>query len=155
MSSRSVCGPAASLKDSYRLSFQAIGFSPAPGNRYAYFLAPKGPVERRDGKSSRPSDPVIVGMDETKHRGVKTTTELLKSECPVTSKPGANGTAIPVGVSGVAPDQVFIAVAVGNLDGDAEFDCWSIASFERTARDGTKVPAGTPLLEKSDVPDLK
>lgn len=125
-------------RDSYATNALLIGFSPA-GNRYTYFLAPSGQGS-------------VLGPDASKHPSATRSAGLREAGCPLTFGTSADGEPIGLGVTGKAPNQEFIAYAIGNVDDDPDWDCWSIASFERKTKDGTVVPAGEPLHEKSDYP---
>ena len=108
------------------------------------------PRMRRDGRSPAPVDAVIIGPDETKFRGAVLPAGLKEAGCPLTFGTNADGEPIGLGVTGAPPAQEFIAYALANIDDDPDYDCWSLASFERRTKDGKVVPAGEPLHEKSD-----
>lgn len=123
-------------RDAYSTNASAIGFAPT-GNRYTYLLAPSG-----EGS--------IIGPDSGKYPKAQRLAGLREAHCPLTFGTSADGEPIGLGVTGKPPNQEFIAYAIGDVDDDPDFDCWSIASFERRTSDGRPVPAGQPLHEKTD-----
>jgi hypothetical protein len=147
--------------DQYSEQVGRIGFAPELGNDYTYFLAPEGPVldaaaRRRPRAAAAPIEAghAIIGSDpEAPHfRGAWTT--FAATNCPLTPATLPDGRAVGLGVTRWGPrydETLFIAAAAAQLDDDATVDCWSIASVERTARDGTQIPAGQPWLELNDL----
>ena len=109
----------------------------------------------RDGVAVSPLSYSIVSPDENAFPGIAVPTGLKDSGCPLTFGTSADGEPIGLGVTGEAPDQEFIAYAIGNVDDDADFDCWSIASMDRVAKSGRRFPAGQPWHEKSDFAESK
>jgi len=70
--------------------------------------------------------------------------------CPVTPGKDLAGNPVGVGVWGTRPNEVFIALAAGNLDDDPMLDCWTIASMPRVDANGDLIPEGTPHREQDD-----
>lgn len=136
---------------SYLANAPKIGFQPERGNRYAYFLVGEGPVQWRN-LADLQSIPEysIIGADSHAHPGLKVPTSWRATSCPLTPAVGADGQQHGVGISGSDDTQIFVAAAVSNLDGDAELDCWSIASVDRTSASGETIPAGQPHHEQAD-----
>ena len=142
--------------DTYDTRARTIGFTPERGNRYAYFLAERGPVEYRDQEQPTPvDDAVIVSAD--RHAFPKATrfASFAQTKCPITpctlptgavlATPGVDPLKTDVGSTGG-----FLAAAAGNLDDDPDLDCWSVCSEPRTTADGRTIPGGEPYAETND-----
>lgn len=129
-----------------------LGVRPLPGNRYAWFLAARGPVEEREGEDppARP-EAVIAGVDRQVHPEAAPLREFAATGCPLTLPRDAAGQPLALGAHGPRPDDLYLAAVAGDLDGDPELDCWSICSAPRTAAHGEAVPAGVPWRERSDL----
>ena len=63
----------------------------------------------------------------------------------IVTEPGSG-----LGFSGAGSEQHFTAYALGKVDDDPEFDCWSISSIDRKSAAGVVIPAGVPHHEKAD-----
>src|SRR5438105_11937960 len=50
-------------KDKLGTTMPEVGFAPERKNRYTYFLAPSGPVERRKAGAEKTANAVIIGLD--------------------------------------------------------------------------------------------
>jgi len=133
----------------YSEDFKEIGLEPERGNHYAYFAAEKGAVQlRRAAVLPKMTSFSIVAADEHAHPKRAAPLSLKAAGCPLTL--GEDGTARGLGVTGEGADQQFIGYAIGNVDDDPDFDCWSIATFARKTKSGETIPAGQVLHEKSD-----
>jgi type IV pilus assembly protein PilA len=114
--------------DRYSTDMAEVGFAPERGNRYAYFAAEQGEVELR-AEGAVPRRPhSILSADPPR----KQWSTFSSTGCPIT------------GVLGVSK-QGFLGAAAGYW-GD-KLDCWSIATYDRTARSGAQIPAGMPWCE--------
>jgi type IV pilus assembly protein PilA len=143
-------------KDRYGQGFQEIGFEPERGNRFAYFLKPTGPIEQREaGGVKQREEAVILWIDRSRFKSAPAPTSFARTGCPITPGKDAAGNPVGLGVWGTYPDDAFIAMAAGDLDGDAEFDCWSIASMPRVDASGNPIPAGMPYQEQDDMPPTR
>lgn len=142
-------------KDVYKDDMRLFGFLPERGNRYSYFSAPQGraldPTERNNPTGPyhvTPADP-----DARNYRGGFTS--FAETGCPLTSAVLPDGTLAGLGVTsapGDDPSQAsFIAAAAANIDRDDTLDCWSIATVDRVAADGSPIPAGMAYNELNDV----
>ncbi|RKI45487.1 hypothetical protein D7Y27_10350 [Corallococcus sp. AB004] len=137
--------------DRYSDDAVTLGFDPVRGNRYAYFLAPRGAVQKRESAMLlRQASVSIIGPDVQQHPESVLPSGLKEAGCPLTFGTNQDGEPVGLGVSGQGTEQHFIAYAVGNVDGDAELDCWSVSDLERKAKDGTVIPKGEPFHERSD-----
>ena len=129
-----------------------IGFQPEHGNRYAYFLAPSGPSERRGATASPPpAHPVIIDVDTAGHPGRHAFATFADTGCPLTVSRADGGPPLTLGVSGAGDQAAFLAAAAGNVDNDATVDCWSISSVTRRTTKGATIAAGKPFHEQDDV----
>lgn len=138
-------------KDRYSANAVELGFMPERGNRYAYFLAPRGEVQKRDGAQLVPQSVVaIIGPDTLKYSDAVLPKGLKEAGCPLSFGTNQDGEPVGLGVSGQGVEQHFIAYAVGNVDADADLDCWSISDIERKAKSGETIAAGEPFHERSD-----
>jgi hypothetical protein len=143
-------------KDRYGQRFWEIGFTPERGNRFAYFLLPAGPIELREGNEVKQRDEAVtIWIDRSRFKTAPAPTSFARTGCPVTSGTDAAGNPVGLGVWGTYPNDAFIAAAAGDLDGDAGFDCWSIASMPRVDASGNPIPAGIPYHEQDDTPPTK
>ncbi|WP_375765635.1 hypothetical protein NR798_28450 [Archangium gephyra] len=148
-------------KDTYTEDLAWLGFWPEQGNRYTYFSASRGRVlkaEERYGPaptdgSPRPSYQIIAADPAgPAFRGSFET--FARSGCPLTPATLPDGTRAGLGVTlpaGGAQPGVFIGAAAANIDADPTPDCWSIATVDRVAADGTPISAGQPYNELNDV----
>ncbi|HEX5750429.1 MAG TPA: hypothetical protein VFZ09_29640 [Archangium sp.] len=139
-----------------------MGFEPELGNRYTYFSAPRGRVlthrERQAARSkagwSRTMAYQIIPADPGSPRFRGTFETFAQTGCPLTLATLPDGTPAGLGVTlpadGSGPG-VFIGAAAANIDDDATPDCWSIATVERVAADGTRIAPGEPYNELNDV----
>lgn len=73
---------------------------------------------------------------------------LADTKCPVT-KTRADAGVLAFGGSQV-PEPTYLHAAAANLDQDEALDCWSVASTDRKAADGTVIKAGVPFHEQDD-----
>lgn len=130
----------------------AINFEFVTENGYAYFFAPHGVA------STAAMDPEytaqhpvinIIGPDTSKFPEARLPAGVQEAGCPVT--PGKDDKGKPVGLGVSSGGEHFLLYAVGNLDEDADSDCWSISDVERTAKDGKTIRAGEPYHEHFDV----
>lgn len=135
-------------RDTFNDDASVIGFGPERGNRYNYFLAPAGRIERRD-KATAPQVPAqIIGVDKFKYGEVS----------PVFARWSAARCPTPAGGPGDPREprvtkEAFLITAVGNIDNDDTLDCWSIASYSRVGPRGQGIPAGEPLNDQNDLVD--
>lgn len=148
--------------DAYSEDMNQMGFEPELGNRYTYFSAPRGRVlttaerqtPRQEMNGSRPAAYQIVAADSGNPKFRGTFETFAKTGCPLTLATLPDGTRAGLGVTlpadGSGPG-VFIGAAAGNIDGDPTPDCWSIATVERVAADGTRIAPGAPYNELNDV----
>jgi type IV pilus assembly protein PilA len=142
-------------KDAYSDDMRLLGFLPEPGNRYSYFSAPQGHAlglaERE--RPTAPFQAVPADPDARGYRGAYTT--FAETGCPLTDAVLPEGSRAGLGVTpGPGGDPyraVFIAAAAANIDDDTTVDCWSIATVDRMAPEGTPIPAGVPYNELNDV----
>lgn len=127
-------------KDAYSESIEQIGFAPERGNRYRYFLSPRGEMQLQ---GEAPDGGVHTNVAADLKKDVITGNASLQASVP-SAVLGSAGT------KGTCPDCNITIVAVGNIDSDPTVDVWSISTEERTI--GTeKVPAGMPYCHVSDV----
>lgn len=137
-------------KDTYSRNMVQLGFTPERNNRYTYFGAPRGTVQLRNAATITYQPEVnIISGDTHKHPELRIPSSLGETKCPLTSGLTPDGEPAGLGVTGVAPHQFFIGYAAANLDGDDDWDCWSIASFVRQKND-IRIEAGVPFHEASD-----
>jgi type IV pilus assembly protein PilA len=148
-------------KDTYTEDLERLGFFPEVGNRYTYFSAVRGrvlKVEERNGSAPTGDSPrppyQIIAADPKSPRFRGTFETFARTRCPLTLATLPDGTHAGLGVTppsdGSGPG-VFIGAAVANLDDDSTPDCWSIATVERVAADGTRIAPGEPYNELNDV----
>jgi type IV pilus assembly protein PilA len=139
-------------KDRYSSLVQEIGFVPERNNRYAYFLDGTAPVlsNRTATVETYPAGANGIGVDQFKGY---VAIGYQQSACAGTGIPDAttwNDTA------GAPQWTVF---AVGNVDGDADLDHWSIATGSRsfpaaataTCMQTGPVAGGEPANDHNDV----
>lgn len=135
---------------------EAFPFLDAPverGNRYAYFLADRGPVAVRDDEGApAPLDAVVLGVDRSQHPEAAPITDWKTTRCPLTRPLDVKGRPLGLGVHGVPPNDLFVLGAAANLDADPTLDCWSISSVQRQSAEGEDIPAGLPWRESKDLP---
>jgi type IV pilus assembly protein PilA len=126
-------------KDTFSESFSEVGFLPERGNRYRYLIAVGGNALTPGSPGTAPygdieADPKMKPDNAALLRGIPA------------------GLRAEVGMRGECPaDCGITAVAVGNIDGDAAVDVWSVSTDKRTI-DGEVVAAGVP---HHDVDDLE
>jgi type IV pilus assembly protein PilA len=124
-------------EDTYAETIDEAGFYPERGNRYRYVFSAR-------------SDSLLPGSpDGGTHNGV------LADPRHSPDNPALLA-AIPrallgeAGLHGKCPEACdFTVVAVGNIDGDADVDLWSISTKERTLG-GELVPAGLAYQHLND-----
>jgi hypothetical protein len=125
-------------KNKFGTAMGEIGFSPAPKNRYTYFLAPEGPAERRTAGFSAKPDAVIVGLDEAANPDKHFPPTLKSTGCTVTLPKGMNQLGVGLGEAAFQksgkPGPAFVAVAAATLTSGPEFDCWSISNLDRETK---------------------
>ena len=114
-------------KKAYAPELADVGFSPEPGNRYAYLTSLEGRFVDR-ATAARES---MAPLDEAT---VRAAVENLG-----------------VGIEGECPECALTAACVGNIDGDETLDVWTVSSLVRTTSDGQQVPPGTPFQHVDDV----
>jgi hypothetical protein len=141
-------------KDTYLADARAIGFELERGNRYTYFLAPGGPVEHRSAQIAVPpaadAGVAVIANDVFKMGGDEVTT-AAQTGCKVTPGKDEEGHQITLGVTpGLKGGFVALAARLGEevvTGKKGAFDCWSVASMDRTTASGEKIPAGMPYNE--------
>jgi hypothetical protein len=139
-------------RHTYEPDLAKLGFAPERGNRYVYFAAPAGGVQRRETaelSTSTPASYSIVAADRFRLGDVPAPTTLELTGCPVTIAFGPAGERYGVGVS--ADGGVWMGLAAGNVDPDPILDCWSVATVDRIAHSGELVSACEPLHEQLDI----
>ena len=130
-----------------------IGFMPERGNRYAYFLAARGTVQRRESTELAFGRPlVIIDRDRLRYPDADPFRHFWQTGCPVT--PCGNPPHVLTAPGVIAPNEaepegVFLFAGAGNLDRDEALDCWSICSHPRE-KDGVPNPPGEGLHEQVD-----
>jgi type IV pilus assembly protein PilA len=145
-------------KDGYSSDFQAIGFVPERGNRYAYRLGGTNYQDRTGGTLSG-NNPNVIEVDSYKISGATTnpsenTTNLTAAveNTGVTTSPSAPAAGVSTGSSGA-----FIATATGTVDNDSTMDGWAIGgSMNLTVAasacsDQQNAPSGVPANNYNDV----
>jgi len=133
--------------DRYANAFPALDFKISK-NRYHYFLAARGPIA--SVQNARVENAVIFAADSQLYPDAKLPSGLKEAGCPLTFGVNADGEPVGLGVTGAGTEQHYVIYAIGNVDDDADNDCWSISSIERRTAVGVVVPAGVPHHEKSD-----
>jgi type IV pilus assembly protein PilA len=139
-------------RHAYEADLAKVGFSPERSNRYVYFAAPTGGVQRRESAelaTSTPASYSIVAADRFRFGDLSAPTALELTGCPVTIAFGPAGERYGLGVS--ADGRVWLGLAAGNVDPDPILDCWSVATVARIAHGGELVPACEPLHEQLDI----
>lgn len=135
----------------YSTNANAVGFTPERGNRYTYFLAPRGQVQARASAAlAFQTEISIISADQLAYPGITVPTSLKEAGCPLTFGENKDGEPVGLGVSGSGTEMHFTAYAIGNVDADPDFDCWSISSIDRKTKAGKTIPAGEPYHERSD-----
>lgn len=126
-----------SERQKYSIHPVEIGFAPSQGNRYLYLFAAEGPLTRRDEVPSPPlSESVGYGPD-TKKRGVLLEDLLLKFPPELKAS---------LGLEGQCPSCNVTIGCIGNIDGDAELDVWTISTKDRP-----EAARGTPIHHLRDL----
>lgn len=130
--------------DAFEADLTRVGWRPERGNRYAYFLTESGPVlhQSQPPPDGKPAPYSIVTQDVAKYGGE----EWLRpadTGCAVTPGKDDAGGVHQLGLTA----RGFVALAARKDRGDARFDCWSIASMERTSATGERIAAGEPHHE--------
>ncbi len=110
----------------YASSPEALFFRLEPGARYVYLFG-SSEAEALVGTAAQVSHGQALAMAQT--------------------------AGVEPGVTGECPECEAVMVCVGNLDGDAHLDVWSISTGLRTLPDGTTVFPGEPFLHSDDVKD--
>jgi type II secretory pathway pseudopilin PulG len=129
--------------DAYSPLIARVGFEPARGNRYAYFLD-QGPVEDRSSTGLVPNpEAVAIGVDTFKLGATKS---ISLRDLPRAYAGEAN-----LGVKGECPECAITIVCAGNIDNDEALDVWSISTEEREGPRGETISAGEPYNELNDV----
>ena len=90
---------------------------------------------------------MIIEADRFRHPDAQLFPSVTATGCPITLSKTEAGE-VGIGVSGVAPMQVFMALAAAKLNGP-NLDCWTVSTVDRIAREGTTIPAGTPYHEQN------
>lgn len=133
----------------YASDLTALDYVPERSNRYAYFLEPTGDVIRRDQPTPAPvKAPVGVSNDVVKY-SVPLVSTFAQTGCPVTAGTDGAGRQVELGVTD-GPQGGFVIVAARQPEEGKRFDCWSIASMERTSHGGEHIPLGSPFQETPD-----
>jgi type IV pilus assembly protein PilA len=141
--------------DVYDDDMARIEFLPVERTRYTYFTAATGrvlpPITARPTPAPGPFQIAAADPTRSTYRGTFTT--FADTGCTVTPVILSTGRAAGLGVTPAdgTHGPVFIGAAATNLDDDATIDCWSIATEERTAADGERIPAGVPHNEVNDL----
>jgi hypothetical protein len=115
-----------------------IGFAPERANRYLYALSTDGPLEL---PGRRVADAVGVLADTAKH-------PELDNEALERGVPEALWDTIGLSTDGGTCEVT--AIAVSNLDDDADLDVWTISTADRTI-DGGVVGAFWPYQHLDDL----
>lgn len=122
-------------KDRYSSNMNAIGFAPERGNRYAYYL-----TDDKDSCQDRTTTALntagefsCIAIDMFKY-------DDFEEATPDCSAMGE------LSVSTTRPYN-FTAGAVGQIDNDLAYDCWTISSQSREPAN----PAGEPFNNQDDV----
>jgi type IV pilus assembly protein PilA len=131
-------------EETFTADLGELGFAPETGNRYAYYAAMKGP----GGSKGRRQGSFVIPVDRDAFPRARTPKTLKEAGCSITLGATETGEAVGLGLS--ASRTEWTGYAIGNLDTDGVYDCWSISTVERTARSGAVIPAGEPWLEKED-----
>lgn len=139
--------------DVYTEDMGRAGFRPDLGNRYTYFSAAEGHVLGMAERDTFSVSYQVVPADPAGRYFRGTFSTFAATGCPVTPAELPHGKRAGLGVTVVddPSEPVFIGAAAANLDDDATVDCWSIATVERRAADGTRIPAGVPHNEVNDL----
>ena len=143
----------AAEKDKYSTQVGQVGFSPERNNRYAYFAnATVVSMETRGAVA-----PVATATDE----GVEYDSFKYGTVAPWAGMNAPIATLPCGGTPGVnATNTDWTGAAKGQIDNDATFDVWSIATATRDyraaaaatcANGGNTNPGGEPNIETNDV----
>ncbi len=139
--------------EGYGATFDAIGFNPESGNGYTYFAADIGPMAHRPGDGPAPKGVVVIGYDQDRYLAPPPPSSYSATGCPLTLTPTdteyRRGPKEPKGL-GLAEPYVFVGAAAANLDEDADFDCWSVATFNRVSASGEVIYSNQPFHEQQD-----
>jgi type IV pilus assembly protein PilA len=120
-----------------------MGFEPARGNRYAYFVG-HGPLEERGAAQVKaPAEVQAIGVDTLRFPKMR----------PLTFRDLPPDVASQVGVSGQCPDCTVTMACAGDIDNnDSDTpDVWSISTQDRKTPEGETIPAGQPYNHFNDV----
>ncbi len=129
--------------NAYSTNADELGFSPARGNRYAYFLFDVGQMQDRSTASLGSGAGITsIGVDTFKHPDER---PIAAGDVPQV----AGG--MKAGVHGQCPQCEFVVVCAGNLDKDDTLDVWSVSSADRTSKTGEHIPGGEPYNDVNDV----
>jgi len=143
--------------DKVPTTFDIFVDSFSPG-RYTYFFADKGAAGaalNRDevlamlggGPMGKPNKgAVILPPNTERNPDAPVLTSYSGTQCPLTLKT-ANGPAL-AGIG--AGKSTWLFAAAGNIDNDADLDCWSLSNVDRIAADGESIPSGVPFQEHAD-----
>lgn len=126
--------------DRYSTDVDELGFSPLEG-RYLYAFAVEG--RRRPAGAPAGTPGQHTGVEAAKRHLTRFTNDQLEDAVPE-SLWGE------LGVSGECPKCDVTVLGVGDLDGDATVDVWTISTKERTI-EGVIVPAGEAHNHVDDV----
>lgn len=137
----------------FAATFPVLDLPIERGNRYAYFLAERGPIEARAPEAATPPlDAVVLGVDRLQHPEAAPITDWRATRCPLSTPHDVKGRPLGLGVHGVPPEDLFVIGAAANLDADPALDCWSLSSVQRHSPEGEVIPAGLPWRESGDLP---
>lgn len=133
-------------------SFDNLKFNPGPGNRYSYFLGASEPSTAVKGTGEK-SPKVIIPADAEEHPLAGTPKSFVETRCRILltreESPSRHVQPAPTGLGRVGQYD-FVAAAAANIDTDPDFDCWSIATFNRVTTSGERIYANEPYLEQAD-----
>lgn len=135
----------------YTTNLRELDFSPERGNRYTYVADPQGSVQERAQELVAPqTEYTVVAPDVYRYPGIESVKSPEEAGCPLTGQ-APFGRPLRVGVGRHGNGHMyFVAYAMANLDEDEQWDCWSMASFDRLGADGRVVPYNKPYHEQSD-----
>ena len=120
----------------------AVGFIPERGNRYTYYLAPNGSMERRDtDHRTAVAGAAILGQD-TYAWGIK---EVFAVDSPLPEHFAGD---VPLGVSGECPACSMVIVCAANLHESPSLDVWSVSTADRKRADGSMIKACEPFHDR-------
>jgi type IV pilus assembly protein PilA len=137
-------------KDAYSSFIDAIGFSPERGNRYMFRVGSCASYENRATQ---------VAVRDTTGTDSCITVDQFKYSNAALQPTYTGGTGDPTGIPGIngaCPTCDFSGSAAGNIDTDANYDSWYIASTSvvnaaNCGNTDTASPAGLPYNTYNDV----